>query len=429
MHGAGAGSPPGLRSREEAPVLSWLSCHNQPVLASLPELIQQHRPWLLVGQAGQELVESPVRAQQESGRWLRWPQVYTKQGWVDTACTNVSSSDHPHPCPQKPPPSPRGRILLVPGLSCFQVAGRERSTEMHQHLLGQGDLCCNMTTVPCGHPAKATGHTSMGDTHLLLPGRRGSRRAAPGTQPGRGSCSRAAPRHAPSSPPPPPAVATDAAECPRSHGCTQHGARLPGQHQGSAVPAAGPAAPRAARAGGSACPAPAPGTVGAIQRAGPPAHRAARLAALPPAHAAHAAAGQRAAAAAAQRPERAACSLRPGCSTGWAAATPPERGDSQGSSAAAPCPGGPAPVERRCRGHPGTAGTPAGKGRVRRAHGDPRPPRPPPLVPAAQCRCPSSRGAEPRDAAGEPHPPALRPDTAAPRDAASGTLPSLPGEA
>lgn len=162
VHGAGAGSPPGLHSREEAPVLSWLSCHNQPILASLPELMQQHRPWLLVGQAGQELAESPVRAQQESGHWLRWPQVYTKQGWVDAACTNVSSSDHPHPRPQKPPPSPRGRILLVPGLRCFQVAGREHSTEKHQHLLGQGDLCCHMATVPCGHPGQATGTHQRG---------------------------------------------------------------------------------------------------------------------------------------------------------------------------------------------------------------------------------------------------------------------------
>lgn len=95
VHGAGAGSPPGLHSTDKAPVLSWLSCHNQPVLASLPELIQQHHPWLLVGQAGQELAESPVRAQQESGLWLHWPQVYTKQGWADAACANVSSPDPP----------------------------------------------------------------------------------------------------------------------------------------------------------------------------------------------------------------------------------------------------------------------------------------------------------------------------------------------
>lgn len=47
-------------------------------------------------------------------------------------------------------------------LSWFWVAGRECSTGMHQHLLGQGDLCCHMAAVPCGHPGQAMGTHQRG---------------------------------------------------------------------------------------------------------------------------------------------------------------------------------------------------------------------------------------------------------------------------
>lgn len=66
-----------------APVLSGPGSQDQPILASLPEFVQQHRPWLLLGWAGQELTESPVGAQQEPGCWFLWPQVHTKQGWAE----------------------------------------------------------------------------------------------------------------------------------------------------------------------------------------------------------------------------------------------------------------------------------------------------------------------------------------------------------